>query len=216
MGHRPTRFRQDQPLIESGEHPRSGRREVVAQVQLLGCDIKRIPWVTMPTEVTVIPRPVEPSITPYLIHLARLFNLEPTPQDVLLRFASDEPPTFPSFLHPPEEAEEQEHIPGPHALLLQMPFRSAGLSEYAPPSVVPSDGILPDIGVQVNSIPCVQATSGKVFNHLPDIDVAVMQVPVVNCRVVITGDGQRINRAIGENGAGAASIRTVEPFSAER
>ena len=112
--------------------------------------------------------------------------------------------------------DEQEHIPGPHALLLQMPLRSAGPSEYAPPSLVPPDGILPDIGVPVNSIPCVQAAPGKVFNHLPGIDVAVIQVPVVNCRVVITGDGQRINRAIGENGAGAASIRTVEPFSAER
>ena len=92
-----------------------------------------------------------------------------------------------------------------------MPLRSAGLSEYAPPSVVPPDGILPDIGVQVNSIPCVQAASGEVFNHLPDL-TSVIQVPVVNCRVVITGDGQRINRAIGENGAGAAPIRTVEPF----
>ena len=134
---------------------------------------------------------------------------------------------FPADLAPVQElllqlagvdqvGDEQEHIPGPHALLLQMPLRSAGLSEYAPPSLVPPDGILPDIGVQVNSIPCVQAASGEVFNHLPDIDVAVIQVPVVNCRVVITGDGQRINRAIGENGAGAASIRTVEPFSAER
>ena len=97
-----------------------------------------------------------------------------------------------------------------------MPFRSAGLSEYAPPAVVPSDGILPDIGVQVNSILCVQATSGEVFNHLPDVDVTVLQVPVVNSCVIITGDGQRIKRAIGKDGAGAASIRTVEPFSAER
>ena len=47
--------------------------------------------------------------------------------------------------------DEQEHIPGPHALLLQMPLRSAGLSEYAPPSVVPPDGILPDIGVHRTS-----------------------------------------------------------------
>ena len=207
MGHRPTRFRQDQPLIESGEHPRSRDGQAITQVRLVGRHVQRVPRVATPAEVTVMPRPVEPSITPYLIHPARRFNLEPTPRDVLLRFASDEPPTFPGLLHPPEEAEEQEHIPGPHALLLQMPLRSAGPSEYAPPSVVPPDGILPDIGVQVNSIPCVQAASGEVFNHLPGIDVAVIQVPVVNCRVVITGDGQRINRAIGENGAGAAPIK---------
>ena len=69
---------------------------------------------------------------------------------------------FPADLAPVQElllqiagvdqvGDEQEHIPGPHALLLQMPLRSAGLSEYAPPSVVPPDGILPDIGVHRTS-----------------------------------------------------------------
>ena len=69
---------------------------------------------------------------------------------------------FPADLAPVQElllqlagvdqvGDEQEHIPGPHALLLQMPLRSAGLSEYAPPSLVPPDGILPDIGVHRTS-----------------------------------------------------------------
>ena len=151
LGHRATRLRQDQPLIESGEHPRSRGGQAIAQVQLVGRHVQRVPRVATPAEVTVMPRPVEPSITPYLIHPASRFNPEPTPPDVLLRFASDQPPTFPGLLRPPEEAEEQEHIPGPHALLLQMPLRSAGLSEYAPTSVVPPDGILPDIGIHRTS-----------------------------------------------------------------
>ena len=59
LGHRPTRFRQDQPLIGSGEHPRSRDGQAIAQVQLVGCYVQRIPLVTTPTEVTVVSRPAK-------------------------------------------------------------------------------------------------------------------------------------------------------------
>jgi hypothetical protein len=167
--------------------------------------------------VAVVRCPTEFLVIPYFLHLANLVDLEPTPKDVLLRFASDEAPTSLGFLHPPEEAEKQEHISSTHALPFQMGFWCTCLSEQAPPLVRTAKGFSPDIGVQACETFGVEAIAGEVFNYLSYIDVAVLQVLVVNWPfVIVTRDWQRINRAIGEDGAGAASIRTVEPFSAER
>jgi hypothetical protein len=58
--------------------------------------------------------------------------------------------------------------------------------------------------------------ASKAFHHLPDIDVTVMQVSVMKRYLMITaGDWQRIHGAIRKDGAGAASIFAVKPFSAE-
>ena len=99
----------------------------------MSCHVQRIPWVIIPTEVTMITCPIElpafPYLISYFIHLADLFNLEPTPNDVLSGFASDKAPALLSLMHLPVEAEEQEHISSPHSLIFQMSFRSAYLSE---------------------------------------------------------------------------------------
>ena len=58
--------------------------------------------------------------------------------------------------------------------------------------------------------------ASKAFHHLPDIDVTVTQVSAMNrYLVIITGDWQRIYRAIRKYEAGAATIVAVKPFSAE-
>ncbi len=114
------RLRQGEPFVKSGEYSRSGRCHGVVQVQPTGRRVERVPWVAVPTEVTVISRPIESLIVPYLIDFADPFNLEPAPQHVKLRCAPDKAPTGRSPLHSPEEAEKQEHIPRPHALICQM------------------------------------------------------------------------------------------------
>ena len=117
LGHRSSRLRQNEPFIKSRGHSRSKHYHGVVQVQPTGRHVKRVLWVTRPTEVTVISRPIELLIMPYIIDLANLFNLKPAPQHVQFRCTPDKAPTCTSFLHPPEEAEEQEYIPYPHALI---------------------------------------------------------------------------------------------------
>ena len=143
----------------------------------MGCHVQRIPWVTTPTEVTVVSRPAEFLVIPYFLHLANLLNLEPTPKDVLLRFAADKAPTFSGLLDSPEEAEKQEHISNPHALPFRMGFRCTCLSEQASPFVSTAKGAPSDIGVQACETSRSKAPAGKVFNYLPYIDVPVLQVP---------------------------------------
>ncbi len=95
-------------------------------------------------------------------------------------------------------------------------FAKHPTSKKAPPAIVTWNGIRADIGVQPCEVPRFVPPASKVFHRLPDIDVAVIQVSVVNrLLIIVAGDSQRIDRAIGKNGTGATPGFAIKPLSTE-
>ena len=123
-----------------------------------------------------------------------LVCLEPAPQDVQFWGASDEAPALGSLLNTAVEAEEQEDVAGANVLLVEVPLGDAGLAEHAPPSLPAgasfalSVRVEVEVGVEVVSVPSVQAAVGDAGDDAGDVDVAVLQV--IELLVVSGRDGQ--------------------------
>ena len=179
--------------------------------------VECIPWVAGLTELTVVSRPIELRVMPYLIDFANLFNLKPAPQYMQFRSTPDKAPTGTSFLHSLEEAEEKEYIPGFHTLIRQVSLRSTGLSEEPAPAIrAMGKSFRADVGVQPYNASRFVSSDSEVFHYLSDIGIALIQVSVTNRPpMVALSNRQRIHRSIGENGAGTASVFAIKPFSAE-
>ena len=215
-GHRAARLRQNEFCIGPREYSRSTSLQAIAQVQPVGRNIQRVARVIAPAEMTVVTRPIELPVSPYLIHLADLLDLEPAPQDVLSRRIPDKLPAPLSPFNLPEKAEEKEHVSDSYTLIFQVSLCSTDLSKEAPPPTVTGKGVRSDIGVHVREAPSITPPIREVLDDLSEIDTDMGQVAVMDgLFIVVAGNRQRIHCAIGKDGAGASPGFAVKPFPAE-